>query len=307
MEPFYIAGATGGGKSAVALELAVRCAGEIINADAYQLYRGMDILTAMPTAEDFRKAPHHLYSVLDLSEDSDAASYASLARQCIDTCVTRGVLPIVVGGSGLYIKALTHGLSPLPTADENLRSALADFTLDELAAWLTRLDPAGAAAMNLQNPRYVERALEISLLSGRPASELKRDWNAAEPDFEGVILDWPRQELYERINRRTHAMLDAGAIEEVRGLGKLSTTAEKAIGIREIQAHLRGELSLEEAADQIQQATRRYAKRQITWFRREKGFQSICLNPTMDAKSAVSQILSMFPRLAALAQRPDDA
>jgi tRNA dimethylallyltransferase len=297
MLPFFIAGPTGSGKSAVAVELALRCNGEIINADAFQLYRGMDILTAKPTAADCECVPHHLYGVIDSNSDFDAASYASLANRCIAEIENRGRLPIGVGGSGLYIKALTHGMSPLPSGDADLRARLSELSLTEKVTWLRQLDASGAATIDLQNPRYVERALEICILTGKPASELKSDWASQEPIFRGVILQWERDVLVERIAARTLAMAESGLVDEVAALPALSTTAGKAIGIREMRAHLAGETTLNEALEAMQVATRQYAKRQRTWFRREKGFQSVCLSPGEDAKSAVDTIISLFPDL----------
>ena len=300
MLPFYIAGPTGSGKSAVAVELALRCNGEIVNADAFQLYRGMDILTAKPTAADCALVPHHLYGIIDSNSDFDAASYASLANRCIAEIENRGRLPIVVGGSGLYIKALTHGMSPLPSGDAELRAGLSELSLTEKVTWLRQLDASGTATIDLQNPRYVERSLEICILTGKPASELKSDWaSQQELAFQGVILQWERDVLVERIAARSMAMAESGLVAEVAALPELSTTAGKAIGIREIRAHLAGETTLNEALEAMQVATRQYAKRQRTWFRREKGFQSVCLSPGEDAKSAVDTILILFPDLLA--------
>ncbi|MGK0190331.1 MAG: tRNA dimethylallyltransferase [Verrucomicrobiales bacterium] len=297
MQPFYVAGPTGSGKSAVALELAAQCGGEIVNGDAFQLYCGMDILTAKPSAADFEKVQHHLYSVVGSNVDFDVASYAKMASQCIAEIAERRALPIIVGGSGLYIKALTHGLSPLPAAAPQLRKIISDISLDERVAWLRLLDPEGCAAMDLQNPRYVERALEISLLSGRPASEMKADWANREVVFRGVLLQWETDILVTRIHSRTRAMAENGLIDEVSALPKLSNTAQRAIGIREIRDYLAGKCSLDDAIEAMQIATRQYAKRQRTWFRREKGFVNICLSETDDAKSAVGAILSQFPDL----------
>lgn len=254
-------------------------------------------MTAKPNAEDLKRIPHHLYGVVEISSEMDAASFAKLARRSIRDIAKRGKKPLVVGGSGLYVKALTHGMSPLPRADDELRAALSKLPLEQLGEWLTALDPDGAGNMNLKNGRYVERALEISLLSGRPASELKAQWETQEPEFDGIVVEWDRAALYERIDQRTHQMVSEGLLDEVRNAGDLSDTASKAIGIREMKSHLAAECSLEEAIAAMQQATRRYAKRQITWFRREKGFQTICLDSAADAKSAIADILSMFPHL----------
>ncbi|MGI9239735.1 MAG: tRNA (adenosine(37)-N6)-dimethylallyltransferase MiaA [Verrucomicrobiales bacterium] len=295
--PFYLVGPTGAGKSSIALALAERCGAEIINADAYQLYEGLEIITAKPGAADLARCPHHLYGVVPTHENIDAAKYEKLGRGSISSVGGRGSLPLVVGGSGLYVKALTHGMSPLPPSEPSLRAELEARPDEELVAEFESLDPEGAENTNLKNRRYVIRALEICLLGGRPMSEQKRAWKSARPSYRGILIQRERAELYERINARTHTMVAAGLLDEIRSLGSLSETAEKAIGIGDVRCHLRGEIDLPTCIDRIQQATRRYAKRQINWFRREPGFTSVCINSSDDADSAVEQILKLFPDL----------
>mgnify|MGYP001627942119 CR=1 FL=1 len=295
---FYLAGPTGSGKSAVALALAERIGNAaIVNADAFQLYRGYEILSAAPPPEDRKRVPHHLYGALSLEENCDAARFSTLARETITRLAGQGIVPIVVGGSGLYLKSLTHGLAPTPPGDPELRARLEEKSLDELVAQYRDLDPEGAGATNLKNRRYVTRNLEISLLTGRPASELKREFARRAPKISAVVLSREREELYDRINRRTESMFSEGVIEEIRALAdsELCVTAEKAIGLREIRAHLAGKLSETETLEAIQQATRRYAKRQGTWFRRESAFQSVCLDRDETPDSSASRILSLFP------------
>lgn len=298
-EPFYCVGPTGAGKSAIAVALAERCGWEIINADAYQLYEGLDIVTAKPSAADFARVPHHLFGAFPTSENIDAAKYELLARAAIAEIQSRDRTPLIVGGSGLYIKALTHGLSPLPASDPALRAELETRSDHELIEQFVTLDPAGAASTNLKNRRYLIRALEICLLGGRPMSEQKNAWASASPSYRGVLIKRERSELYDRINARTHRMLAAGLIEEIDALGgcSLSETAEKAIGVREVRRLLAGEIDQETCIGAIQQATRRYAKRQMNWFRRELGFTSICIRASDDADSAVARILESFPDL----------
>ena len=295
--PFYLVGATGVGKSSIALALAERCGGEIVNADAYQLYDGLDIVTAKPNQADRARVPHHLYGIFPTSEHIDAAKYERLGRATIAEILDRRRLPLVVGGSGLYVKALTHGMSPLPRSEPVLRAELEARSDEELIAQFESLDPAGAATTNLKNRRYVIRALEICLLGGRPMSEQKTAWQSEPLAYRGVLIQRDRAELYERINARTQMMVAAGLLDEVRALDGLSETAEKAIGIREVQSHLRGEINLATCIDKIQQATRRYAKRQINWFSREPGFTSICITSADDPNSAVDRILDAFPDL----------
>ncbi len=294
---FFITGPTASGKSSLAIALAEHVGGEIVNADAFQLYAGMDILTAKPAPADLARVPHHLYGMIPLTESCDAQRYHSLALPIIHDIAARGRIPIVVGGSGLYIKALTHGLSPLPAASPQLRGLFQHLSPGEKIVWLIQRDPEAATTVNLRNPRYVERALEICLLTGRPQSGLRRSFEQAEPQVNGVIFVWDREVLYRRINQRTLDMFAAGMVEEVRTLGPLSPTAEKAIGVRKVREHLAGRATLEETIAAIQQATRHYAKRQMTWFRRERCFQTICLDSVPAAQYPLTYLLELFPCL----------
>jgi tRNA dimethylallyltransferase len=282
----------------VALALAERIGGEIVNADAFQLYQGMDILSAKPPRADRERVPHHLYDVLPLTERCDAQRYREMALPVLAAIQARGRVPIVVGGSGLYVKALSHGLAPAPPRDDRLRTRLAHFTLVEKVTWLLDRDPRAAENVPLQNPRYVERALEICLLTGQRQSELRQSFAETQPWGQGMLLQWEREALYARTNQRVLDMLAAGLLDEVRTLPAEETpNAGKAIGWREMHAHLNGECSLEEALAAMQQATRRYAKRQMTWFKRERWLQTICLDSEATAEWALDQILAAFPCL----------
>lgn len=293
----YLVGPTASGKSAVALELAQRIGGELVNADAFQLYAGLPVCTAQPSAGEQALVPHHLYGCLSVESSYDAQAYSDRAVPVIAEIAARGRWPIVVGGSGLYIKALTHGLAPLPKGDPAIRERLTKMTSAERVAELLRLDPQAPENVALANDRYVIRALEICLLTGRPQSELRREWASHEPVFMGVLLQREREDLYQRINTRVLSMVKLGLIDEVQALGEMSMTAEKAIGVGDMRAFLRGEATLEEAVSAIQQASRRYAKRQLTWFKRERGFQTVCLEPDSTATFAVERILELFPCL----------
>jgi tRNA dimethylallyltransferase len=290
----FLAGPTASGKSALALELASQVDGEIVNADAFQLYAGLDVLTAKPSAADFTRVPHHLYGVLPLTEACDAQRFHELAKPVLEEIASRGKTPLVVGGSGLYLKALTHGLAPLPQGDAAMREKLRLMPLEQKVAELLTLDPAAATTVNLRNPRYVERALEICLLTGKPQSELRQSFQNATPDIRGLVLNWEREALCRRIEARTRQMLASGAIEEVAALGEVSLTACKAIGIREIRDHLTGKLTREQTIEAISIATRQYAKRQATWFRRETCYQTICLDSSSTAQSALDTALRLI-------------
>ncbi|MDE0826505.1 MAG: tRNA (adenosine(37)-N6)-dimethylallyltransferase MiaA [Akkermansiaceae bacterium] len=275
MDALYICGSTASGKSSAALTLAAALDGEIVNADAFQLYRGLETLTAAPTPEEKAQAPHHLYGVLDQDASADADAYRQLALPVLDDIRSRGKLPIVVGGSGLYIKFLTHGPSDLPPGNEALRKELDALSLDELNKRLAALDPATAATIDRHNPRYVQRALEICILSGQPVSELRQSFDHDPPHLAGLLLQWSPGDLDTRIRQRTAMMLNDGAIDEVAALPAEATSAAKAIGVPEIRALLSGDLTRNDCQERLVISTRQYAKRQRTWFRREKWLTNI--------------------------------
>lgn len=278
--PFFVCGPTASGKSAFALQFARERGGEIVNADAFQLYRGIETLSAAPSEVDRGEVPHHLYGVIGSAEAMDAGAYLRLARPVIEDILSRGKVPVVTGGSGLYLKFLTHGPAPLPPGDPALRGELDAVPLDELFARLRVLDPVEAARVDPANRRYVARALEICLLSGGMASALRDGWesraHAISATLQGVFLRRDRADLHARIALRTRAMLEGGALQEVAALGTaVSATCEKAIGLREIRAMLAGEIDRATCEDRINAATRQYAKRQETWFRRETWLRDV--------------------------------
>ena len=272
--PYYICGPTASGKSALALAMAEKLNGEIVNADAFQLYRGLEIVSAAPSLEERLLVPHHLYGILDPTESADAGSYMRLAKPVIEEIQSRGKTPIITGGSGLYLKFLTHGPAPLPTGDVKLRAELDARPLEDLVAQLHSLDPVEAARTALQNRRFVSRALEICLLTGQQASTLRDQWETKTRDISaglrGLVIQRTRPDLHARIAMRTRMMLDGGAIEEVAALEDVSSNCEKAIGFREIRSMLAGETDRATCEELINAATRQYAKRQETWFKREK-------------------------------------
>ena len=288
---FFIVGPTAAGKSELAADVAHEIGAEIVSADAFQVYRGLDRLTAKPDASTLARAPHHLIGTTPLHEEMNAEKYRRAASRAIEEIHSRGKLAIVVGGSGLYIKALTHGLAALPKSDPKLRERLNVMSLDELHAQLADLDPEAAQKIDLKNRRRVVRAVEICLLAGKPASEvvggaadLDKSVKArprSAPAATGVFVFRDREELYARINQRVEAMFENGVIEEVQAVGKVISTASQMIGFGEIHELLDGPAdagSISQCIGAIQQATRRYAKRQLTWFRRQTNFSALNLS-----------------------------
>ena len=270
---FFIVGPTAVGKSEIAAKVAQQLRAEVISADAFQIYRGLDLLTAKPDRATLAQAPHHLIGTVPLSEEMNAEKYRALAEEII----ARGKRTVVVGGTGLYIKALTHGLAKLPAANKDLREKLERATTEELLRSLHVLDREGAEKIDAQNRRRLIRAVEVCLLTGKPFSAQRTEWNADAP-ANGVVLLRDRADLHARIDRRVEQMFADGVVEEVRAAKEIGPTAEKALGLREIRAFIAGEISKPECIAQIQQATRRYAKRQLTWFRRQTNFPSLNLS-----------------------------
>jgi len=298
--PFFLVGPTAVGKTALAIELAEQFDAEIVNADAFQVYRGLDVLTAKPDAEAQRRVRHHLLSQISLFETMSAASFRELARAALSDVHSRKKNAIVVGGSGLYLKAITHGFDQVPPPDPKLREELNRLPQKELAERLQKLSPELAARTDLKNPRRVIRAIEIAA-SVIPSRIVARD-AVCEPRSapaatatNGVLLLRDRDDLYQRINERVNAMFRDGVEEEVRALQDIGQTAASALGLKEIRALIAGQISREECIAKIQQATRRYAKRQLTWFRHQTTFSQLNLTP-FSHREAVRAITQMFRR-----------
>lgn len=299
---FLIVGPTATGKSEIAADVASELGAEIVGADAFQIYRGLDLLSAKPETVTLAKVPHHLIGTISILDKMSAAKFRERALAAISEIHSRGKLPIVVGGSGLYIKALTHGLSSAPAADPDLRTRLNELSLHDLQTRLQGLDPETARKIDLKNRRRLVRAIEVCLLSEQKTSGQRKEWES-EVGINGVFVFRERDEIYERINRRVEAMFDAGVIEEVRNAGAMSETASKMIGLREIRQVLDGKMSILQCVAAIQQATRRYAKRQLTWFRRQTNFQPLNLS-LLSQNEAVKEI-SQLARSFGVAQGND--
>ncbi|MHB8142720.1 MAG: tRNA (adenosine(37)-N6)-dimethylallyltransferase MiaA [Thermoleophilia bacterium] len=307
-----IFGPTAVGKSSVGASVAAAAGGEIISADSMQVYRGLPILTDQPPAQLLARVPHHLVDSLPPGEEYSAARFAREAGAMIAAAAGRGRLPIVVGGTGLYIRALLGDFSFAGRGEAGSRRRWEALIAREGAAAalarLQQLDPGAAAGIDAGNPRRLARALEAAE-SGRPLSAQRdRLWSPrSKYRVLSFGLELPREELYRRIDERVERMLAAGALDEVRTAlaGPVSRTAAQAIGFRELAACLEGKLTLDEAAAAIRQKSRRYAKRQLTWMRKMPDIVRIDLAGET-ANRAVDVILERL-RAAGLAAGPDPA
>jgi tRNA dimethylallyltransferase len=303
-----VVGPTASGKTTVGLRLARELGGEIVSADSVQLYRELDVGSAKPTAEERAAAPHHLIDVVAPDAAYTAADFERDASAAIRDIAARGGVPIIVGGTTLYVRALLHGLCPAPPGDEAIRQRLAERARDEgwpaLHAELRSLDPDAADRIHPNDRIRIERALEVVLVTGQPMSRVQQDHafpGNGFPAFQ-VALRLPRELLYERIDRRVLEMLDEGWIEEVESLLARGYDPQlkplQAIGYRDVVRLVRGEQGREEAVQRIQRDTRRFAKRQMTWLRKEPGIH--WHDPREDLEDTLLQRIRAF-----LAGEPD--
>ena len=272
-----IVGPTGSGKTALSLTLAQRFGGEIVSCDSVAVYREFHIGTAKPSPEERARAPHHLLDVVDPNENMTAGDYARRGREALDDIKGRSRIPIVVGGTGLYLRALLEGLFAGPERSEELRERLRRREKEKGAAYLhrllKRLDPAAAAGIHANDTPKVMRAIEVCISSRAPMSELWKQGRDALTGFRilRIGLSPERNALYTRINERCRRMFDAGLVEETRALMEKypSAWALSSLGYKQAAQYLRGEIDLKLAVWAAQQSHRNYAKRQLTWFRRE--------------------------------------
>ncbi len=301
MQTLFLVGPTAVGKSAVALELAQRLRGEIVSADSMQVYRGMDIGTAKPTAKERALVRHHLIDVCDVGDVCDVKQFVELASKAIADIHSRGKRALVVGGTGLYVRALRHGLFEGPSRNEKLRARLEALTAPELFEELRRLDPQTAGRIDRHNPRRLVRALEVFHETGKPISELQKEWSKDEPGQEAtpiVCLNRTREDLHARIERRVDGQIAAGWVGEVRrllGLGlEKNPAVMQAAGYRELVAHVHGEISLDNAVALIKTRVRQLAKRQLTWFRREPQLQWMEIGRAEQPSETATRVRDVF-------------
>lgn len=275
-----VVGPTGSGKSELAIRVAVAVDGEIVNCDSLQVYRGFNIGTAKIPAAERQGVAHHLIDVIDPGQTFTAGDYARLAEAALREIAGRGRIPVVAGGTGFYLRALLDGLFPGPSRDETLRARLQrreEGRPGSLHRLLKRLDPAAAARIHPNDKNKTMRALEVRLIEGRPLSALFERGRAPLTGFRAIKLglDPPREQLYERLNDRTRLIFERGLVEEVRhllaaGVSRGSKPFES-LGYKQTLQVVDGSLTFEEALESTQLETRQYAKRQITWFRKEHG------------------------------------
>ena len=321
MSPIFLAGPTAVGKSEIALALAEKIGGEIISVDSMQVYRGLDIGTAKPSTEEQKRIPHHLIDVIGLNETFDAAKFVSLARKAEQEIRSRGRVPIFCGGTGLYFSAYLQGLGDAPPANPKLRAELQAAPLEDLLRELKERDPATYEKIDRQNPRRVIRAVEVIRLTGKPFSAQRAPWSArTRPRFEtgrhvaqsesGDMSPHPKPDvrligfsrdsadLRARIIARVDKMFRDGLVAETekllkRGLAE-NKTAMQSLGYRQVVEHLRVERSLEETVELVKIRTRQFAKRQMTWFRRQLQLEWIDLS-AMDTRQALDLLRQHGP------------
>ncbi len=300
-----IAGPTASGKTGLAIEIAKKYNGEVVSADSMQIYKEMDIGTAKPSIEEMQGIPHHMIDVVSPYDKFSAGEYSRLAEKCIQDIYKRGKLPIVVGGTGLYISALLDGsVFSERISDEKIKARLTEQCLSEqsrqeLYEKLSEVDPVAAEKIHINNTVRLVRALEVYEITGIPISEWQKTVSEKCMPYETCMIALgfqDREILYSRINDRVDIMIQQGLINEIRGLCResLSTTAKGAIGYKEMFDYLDGNSTLDESIELIKRQTRRYAKRQLTWFRRDKRYMWYYRDDHSDINREIDLIVSKF-------------
>lgn len=288
-----ICGPTASGKTALSVELAKELDAEIISADSMQIYKGMDIATAKPSISERDGIPHHLMDFLDPCEAFSVADYVRLAREKISDIAVRGRLPMIVGGTGLYISSLINNIqfeeSECDYAyREQLRQLAAEKGNGYLMDMLKEIDPETAASLHENNQSRVIRALEVYKITGKTMSQTQRESRAEPSPYEPcmIALDYDRSQLYDRINKRVDIMLEEGLLEEARAFYSREDypTAAQAIGYKELLPYLKGSEELDTCVERLKQETRKYAKRQLTWFRKDERIHWIKVTDNTDSR-----------------------
>lgn len=275
-----VVGPTASGKTDYAVELALKCGGEVVSCDSMQIYKHMDIGTAKPTADEMKGVKHHMIDIIEPNESFSVARFSEMARECIDDILLRGKTPVLCGGTGLYFDSTINNINfiQMDTDEEyrkDLESAAKEFGNEYVYKILKRVDEESAESIHPNNLKRVIRALEIYKTTGKKKSELDKEQLSEplyDPEITGLMRD--REVLYDRINKRVDIMMEKGLIDEVSALIKMgidaNSTSMQAIGYKEIIEYLDGKTSLDEAVDKIKRESRRYAKRQLTWFKRNE-------------------------------------
>lgn len=275
-----VVGPTASGKTDYAVELALKCGGEVVSCDSMQIYKHMDIGTAKPTADEMKGVKHHMIDIIEPNESFSVARFSEMARECIDDTLLRGKMPVLCGGTGLYFDSTINNINfiQMDTDEEYrkyLESAAKEFGNEYVYKILKRVDEESAESIHPNNLKRVIRALEIYKTTGKKKSELDKEQLSEplyEPEITGLMRD--REVLYDRINKRVDIMMEKGLVEEVSELIKMGidteATSMQAIGYKEIIEYLDGKTSLSDAVDKIKRESRRYAKRQLTWFKRNE-------------------------------------
>lgn len=291
-----VCGPTASGKTKLAVDLAREFDGEIVSADSMQIYKGMDIASAKPTEEEKTGIPHHLMDFLDPKEPFSVADYAIMARKAIADIHSRGKMPIMCGGTGLYINTVVDNIEFDDTGSdhayrEELKAIAEEKGAGYLLDMLVKIDPETASQLHENNVKRIIRALEVYKTSGKTMTEQKAASRLNPSPYQPcmMMIDWPREVLYERIDRRVDVMLEAGLLDEAKEFFTHSdySTAAQAIGYKELKPYLDGERTLAECVDELKRATRRYAKRQLTWFKKDSRIEHI---PTVSSEK-YSEIL----------------
>jgi len=297
-----LVGPTAVGKTEISIKLAKRLDAEIVGCDSMQVYRCMSRLTTQPTSEQRAEVPHHLMDCMEPTEAYNVGQYRRMALQTIETIHRRGKAVLLVGGTGLYLKALTDGLCDAPPADDGVRTKLWQAVQEqgsEVCHWrLAQVDPETASKLHPHDARRIVRALEVYEVTGEPLSQFWHRTNGRALEITIIGLNRDRRELYERINRRVERMIrDDGVLEEAKQVLalSLSPTARQVHGLRFLEAYLNGECSLNETIAQWQQQVRNYAKRQLTWFRAEPRIRWITITAEEQSDSIAERILNTEP------------